>query len=236
MYFELHLDEFGVLSTAPSARPAAWEQAVFPVTCDLLPAACLDGARCCPSCSGGGSSSALWLCRGDVIAIHASCTESLVSLKVAGVHRFSQIVDSSEQKSLHNPLSSVSTNEASGEAMVVGGGLKSSDVACTNSQCCQDDVTYIDRPDLARLNDAAYWCVWEKVISSKFSSRTVDTSTAFSPSSCKILDLTHGLPMAGLLALNSGKLHLPASFALDEEVFCVTDWLSLLQLLTEKQK
>lgn len=234
-----------MLSTTPAARPAAWEQAIFPVTRDLLPSNLANSASSCGACPTTGASSGLWLCRGDVVSLAAaSCAESLLSLRVVEVKRSyscgrdrSSVDGQDRSPTFPEKGSMASRKRLASERQQQRG--QNMPPAASGEDC----VVYIDRPDLTRLNDMSYWTAWQSAIGACLQSKEHSTlatnkqqskhqfpsnsaslswgelpqTTSIQPSlpspqsltavaeTKKVLDLTHGLPLTSLLALNEGE-------------------------------
>ena len=223
-YFELDLDDYSRLSTEPSARPAAWEQAVFPITDDVIQPCCLDNTASCGSCAGPPcAGSGVWLCRGDRISLSASCTESLLQLKIVNVTR--------KHRSRVTADEGCHGDSRPSHPAAVHMDSKLRQRSEDDTSMIAQSVVYIDRPDLARINDTAHWKMWQSVVMETMASHhdslqrcpryglkgaawgelssadsPLTDNNAMSDKSAKaVLDLTHGFPLVGLLSANTGE-------------------------------
>lgn len=207
VWFDLHLDSQNSFSTAPT-WDISWEQAVFPMRQDI------------------------YLQAGDTVQLHASCTDTLLSMEVGEVSRGPRGDKEKElQSSTCRPSSEsgelppltleslsqklVSSPHQSAEAAELISHLPAEAVSIDNPQ-----MFFVERSELCRWNDKDYIECYRRALGQVVDAvKNEDLEESESESeeelsgsemeedvaNCLLLDLTHGLSPFGLMAAKEGK-------------------------------
>ena len=194
VWFDLHLDKETSFSTALS-WDISWEQAVFPVMEDLH------------------------IERGDIVHLHASCSDTLLSMTVENVERLESemCIDKS-----------VCTEETSTPGMEYEAtppnsvSIHTHDEMNSKKHCetaSNRTLFYVERSELLRLNDAGCMESYRRALSEAIkAAKSLDSeeedddglseeesSSSESEGDCLVLDMTKGLSVFGLVAAKEGQ-------------------------------
>ena len=203
VWFDLHLDSQNSFSTGPS-WDISWEQAIFPTTHEIH------------------------LQDGDIVQLHASCTDILLQMEVEGVSRKGATLNDSKRESSdelsmngdsqHQQIFSPKHNTEAAE-------LKADEKVCieTVNKADETPLFYVERSELCRWNDGDYIECYRRSLAQAVEavrngdleregegeeSESEDESSGSEMdedlTNCLVLDMTHGLSPFGLMAAKEG--------------------------------
>ena len=206
VWFDLHLDSRNCFSTSPS-WDISWEQAIFPMRQDVPVQA------------------------GDCVQLHASCTDTLLHMKVGGVSRevdglkgeklactnsANSEGGEGEEASLtvHSQQQVFSSPERVEMVLKLNGKLQTRAVGSDGVP-----VFYVERSELCRWNDRDYIESYRRSLAqaleavkngdleesdSEVESSSSEMEEGEQPANCLLLDMTHGLSPFGLISAKEG--------------------------------
>ena len=173
VWFDLILDSQNSFSTGPS-WDISWEQAIFPT-----------------------GQEDIHLQAGDVVRLHASCSDTLLQMEIEGVSRQVE-----------------SLNKSGDEAAELNHKLHPEDVSS------ETGLFYVERSELCRWNDKNYLECYRRALAEAVEAvkncelEESESEAELSGSameeeedlaSCLVLDMTHGLSPFGLMAAKEGE-------------------------------
>lgn len=203
IWFDLHLDSQNSFSTGPS-WDISWEQAIFPTRHEFHPQ------------------------DGDIVQLHASCTDTLLRMEVEGVNGKSRALNDSRLVGSGGELS-MNTDSQHQQNVGTKGRTDAAELKADEKPCIETvdkaektPLFYVERSELCRWNDCDYIECYRRSLAQAVEavrngdleregeeSESEDESSSSEMdedlANCLVLDMTHGLSPFGLMAVKEGE-------------------------------